>query len=110
MMKNMGGQVPSGVNPAQAAEQIKNMTPEQMQAGMSQAQNHMKQQQQYMYSAAEMLKNEGNDHIKHERYSEALAKYDKALENLKGQTDAGAATLQVNLLNNSALCHLKRKD
>lgn len=108
MMKGMGGgNMP--VDTAQALEQMKNMTPEQMQAGMSQAQNQMSAQRQYMYNAAEMLKNEGNTEVKNERYTEALAKYNKALENLSGHVGDSVAALKLNLLNNVALCHLKTK-
>mmetsp|Transcript_91112 Transcript_91112/g.195379 ORF Transcript_91112/g.195379 Transcript_91112/m.195379 type:complete len:566 (-) Transcript_91112:181-1878(-) len=111
MMKNMGGGVPSGMDTAKAVEQMKNMSPEEIQAGMSQAQRQMAGQKQYMCKAAEMLKNEGNDCIKKENYAEALSKYGKALDNLKSHAGSEeVSTLQVNLLNNSALCHLKTKD
>lgn len=110
MMKNMGA--PGGFDAsqlAQATEQMKNMSPEQLQAGMSQAQNQMNSQKQYYCNAAEMLKNEGNAHVKAERYSEALPKYSKALENLKDYSGADVSALKLSLLNNSALCHLKTK-
>jgi len=110
MMKNMGS--PGGFDAsqmAQATEQMKTMTPEQLQAGMSQAQSQMNNQKQYMCNAAEMLKNEGNAHVKAERYSEALPKYSKALENLQAHNGADVSALKLSLLNNSALCHLKTK-
>lgn len=110
MMKNMGGQVPSGYDTKQAFEQMKNMSPEQLQGAMSQAQNQMSAQKQYMTNAAEMLKNEGNTAVKAEKYSEALGKYSKALENLKGHAGNDVDALKVSLLNNSALCNLKTKD
>lgn len=109
MMKGMGGNVPSGVDTKQAVEQMKNMTPEQLQQGMSQAQTQMSAQKQYYYNAAEMLKNEGNKFVKDENYTEALGKYSKALENLKGHVGAEVDSLSLGLLNNSALCHLKGK-
>lgn len=110
MMKNMGA--PGGFDAsqmAQATEQMKNMSPEQLQQGMSQAQTQMNNQKTYMCNAAEMLKNEGNAHVKAERYSEALPKYSKALDNLKDQSGADVPPLKLSLLNNSALCHLKMK-
>mmetsp|Transcript_61934 Transcript_61934/g.191763 ORF Transcript_61934/g.191763 Transcript_61934/m.191763 type:complete len:557 (-) Transcript_61934:102-1772(-) len=111
MMKNMGGgQVPAGVDTKQAFEQMRNMSPEQLQAQMSQAQTQMSAQKQYMKNAAEMLKNEGNNNVKAEKYSEALTKYSKALENLNPHVGEDIDSLKVSLLNNSALCHLKTKD
>jgi tetratricopeptide (TPR) repeat protein len=67
----------------------------------------MNSQKTYYCNAAEMLKNEGNAHVKAERYSDALPKYSKALENLKAHSGADVNTLKLGLLNNSALCHLK---
>lgn len=110
MMKNMGGQAPSGVDTKQAMEQMKNMTPEQMRAQMTQAQSQMSAQKQYMKNAAEMLKNEGNASVKAEKYSEALVKYSKALENINSHVGDDIDALKVSLLNNTALCHLKIKD
>uniref|UniRef100_A0A7S2L8W5 STI1 domain-containing protein n=1 Tax=Zooxanthella nutricula TaxID=1333877 RepID=A0A7S2L8W5_9DINO len=109
MMKNMGGPA-SGVDPAQAAEQMKNMTPEQLRAGMSQAQNQMSAQRQYMYNAAEMLKNEGNAEVKNQAYAAALKKYEKALDNISGHAGSDISALKVSLLNNVALCHLKTEE
>jgi len=106
MMKNMGGQAPD-MDPVKAAEQMKNMTPDQIRAGMSQAQQHMSAQKQYMYNAAEMLKKEGNDLVKQSNFSSALAKYTKGIENLKNHSDSDVLALQTVLLNNSAHCHLK---
>jgi len=111
MMKNMGnGAPPPGMDAAKALEQMKSMSPEQLQQGMSQAQRQMGAQKTYMVNAAEMLKNEGNAEVKAERYTEALAKYAKAIENLSGHAGADVGPIQVGLYNNSALCHLKLKD
>jgi len=111
MMQNMGGgnMKVDAEQMKKGAEQMKNMTPDQLKAGMAQAQSQMGAQKQYMYNAAEMLKNEGNEAVKGEKYAEALTKYSKALENLGGHTGPEVKTLSIQLLNNSALCHLKRK-
>mmetsp|Transcript_64838 Transcript_64838/g.154800 ORF Transcript_64838/g.154800 Transcript_64838/m.154800 type:complete len:562 (-) Transcript_64838:100-1785(-) len=109
MMKNMGGSMPSGMDPKAAAEQMKNMTPEQLRQGMSQAQGQMSAQKQYMCNASEMLKKEGNDLIAQNKFAEALAKYEKGLDNLK-QVAGGDKTLKIGLLNNKALCHIKMKE
>mmetsp|Transcript_114647 Transcript_114647/g.319264 ORF Transcript_114647/g.319264 Transcript_114647/m.319264 type:complete len:577 (+) Transcript_114647:197-1927(+) len=110
MVKNMGGQVPTGMDTAKAFEQMKNMSPQELQAGMTQAQSQLAAQKQYMYNAAEMLKNEGNTYVKAEKYSEALSKYSKALENISAHAGDDISSLKVVLLNNSALCYLKTKD
>lgn len=108
MMKSMGGDV-SRVDTAQAVEQMKNMSPEQLQAGMTQAQRQLGAQKQYYLNAAEVLKREGNAEVKNERYQEALSKYTRALDNLKSFSGDDLPPLQVVLLNNSALCYLKLK-
>jgi len=109
MMKGMGGPA-ANVDTAQAVEQMKNMTPEQMQQGMAQAQGQVNAQRGYLVNAATMLKNEGNVEVKSENYQEALTKYNKALENTEAYSGADVASLRLGLLNNVALCHLKRKD
>lgn len=111
MMKNMGGGgMPSGVDPKTVAEQMKKMSPEQMRQGMTQAQSQMGAQKQYLYNASVILKNEGNEHIKHEKHAEALLAYNRALENLKMHSGDDVVQLRLSLLLNAALCHLKHKD
>merc|ERR1719443_546801 len=89
---------------------MKNMSPEQMRAGLSQAQTHMGNQRQYMYNASVMLKNEGNVSLKAGKYEEALKDYKKAIDNIKDQSDKDAVTLRLQLLQNSSLCHLKQRE
>jgi tetratricopeptide (TPR) repeat protein len=110
MMKNMGGNVPSGYDPKQMSEQMKNMTPEQIRQGMTQAQSQMGAQKQYVYNGALHLKNEGNTHIKNEEYTKALEAYDRAIDNLRPHSGADVNTLKVQLMSNAALCHLKQKN
>lgn len=112
MMKNMGGGgMPAGYDPKQAAEQMKNMSPEQMRQGMAQAQGQMSAQKQYVYNGALTIKSASNDHIKNGKYSEALEGYDRAIENLRPHTGGDEVkTLQLQLLSNAALCHLKLKN
>jgi len=108
MMSSMGG-APNGMDAKQMSEQMKNMTPEQMRAGMNQAQNQMGAQKQYVYNGALHLKNEGNNCIKKEEYSKALESYDRAIENLRPHSGDDVKTLRLQLLSNAALCHLKGK-
>eukprot|EP00439_Symbiodinium_sp_Y106_P057718 s5291_g8.t1 len=101
MMKNMGGNAP-----AMDSSQMQ----EQMMPSMSQAQQQMGGQKQYMYNASMQLKNEGNDHIKAQKYSDALRAYSKALENLKPFAGDDISQLRLSLMLNSAMCHLKQSD
>merc|ERR1719326_2799055 len=95
---------------AQMQEQMKNMTPEQMKAGMSQAQNQMGAQKQYVMNGALHLKKEGNEHIQNQEYTKALEAYDRAIENLRPHIGDDVKTLRLQLLSNAALCHLKNKN
>merc|ERR1719253_506505 len=100
MMKNMGGQVPPGMDAKQMCDQMKNMSPEQMQAQMNQAKSQMGAQKQYVYNGALHLKNEGNTHIKNEEFSKALEAYDRAIENLRPHSGSDVNTLKVQLMSN----------
>lgn len=108
MMKSMGGNT-NGMDTKAMSEQLKNMSPEQMRAQMSQAQNHMSAQKQYVYNGALSLKEDGNTHIKAGRHKEALEVYDRALENLKPHAGDDVQQLRLSLLLNAALCYLKTK-
>ncbi|CAE7364827.1 OEP61, partial [Symbiodinium pilosum] len=113
MMKNMGGAAPGGMDSSQMKEQMQRigqMSPDELKSSMSQAQTQMGGQKQYMYNASMQLKNEGNDHIKAQKYSEALGVYSKALENLKPFSGDDISQLRLSLLLNSAMCHLKQND
>eukprot|EP00930_Biecheleria_cincta_P101272 TRINITY_DN92900_c0_g1_i1.p1 TRINITY_DN92900_c0_g1~~TRINITY_DN92900_c0_g1_i1.p1 ORF type:complete len:562 (+),score=168.81 TRINITY_DN92900_c0_g1_i1:242-1687(+) len=91
-------------------KQMGNMSPDQLKQGMAQAQTQMGAQKQYYYNAAMMLKNEGNAHIKNEKYSDALTVYNKALDNIKVHSGDDVEQLRLSLLLNSAMCYLKQKD
>lgn len=112
MMKNMGGPA-AGMDAQQMQDQMKqmgNMSPDQLKQGMAQAQTQMAGQKQYYYNAATTLKNEGNAHIKNGKYSDALAVYNKALDNIKVHSGDDVEQLRLSLLLNSAMCYLKQKD
>jgi len=118
MMKNMGGSMPGGGMPAgmdskQMQDQMKqmgSMSPEQLQSQMSQAQKQMSDQKQYYFNASTMLKNEGNTHIKNEKYDEALKVYSKGLENIVPHSGDDIEQLRLSLLLNMAMCTLKKKE
>merc|ERR1719230_635384 len=106
MMKNMGG-APNGMDSKEMCERMKNMSPEEMRAGMTQAQSQMGAQKQYVYNGALHLKSEGNAHIQNQEYSKALESYERAIENLRPHAGDDVKTLWLQLLSNAALCHLK---
>jgi len=110
MVQNMGGSGMGDINKdklSQMSEQLKGMSTADFQAGMAQAQTQMSGQKQYMYNASLQLKNSGNAHIQKAGFTEALADYSKALENLKGHSGNDVAQLRLSLLLNSAICHQK---
>eukprot|EP00927_Polykrikos_kofoidii_P078608 TRINITY_DN75412_c0_g1_i1.p1 TRINITY_DN75412_c0_g1~~TRINITY_DN75412_c0_g1_i1.p1 ORF type:complete len:610 (+),score=160.57 TRINITY_DN75412_c0_g1_i1:198-1832(+) len=109
MMKSMGGSVPAGMDMKKMSEQMGNMSPEQLRAGMSQAQGQMDAQKQYVMNGAVVIKNEGNDLIRKGEYKQALTSYDRALENLRPHSGDDVKQLRLSLLLNAALCHLKLK-
>jgi len=107
MMGSMGQTPPAGMDAKQMCDQMKNMTPEQMRAGMNQAQAQTGAQKDYVYKGALGLKSEGNAHIQNQEYSKALESYDRAIENLRPHAGDDVKTLRLQLLSNAALCHLK---
>merc|ERR1719343_446188 len=112
-MKGMGGNanMPSQADMQRGLDQVKGMSADELKSGMDQAQRQMNSQKQYVYNGALNLKNEGNTAIKNEQYKEALTSYGRAIENLRphgGFEDV--RQLQVMLMTNSALCHIKQKE
>jgi tetratricopeptide (TPR) repeat protein len=95
-------------------QMFQNMTPEQWTAQMAQAQQHMAKhmeaKKEYMVKGAEALKEEGNASFTRGMYAEALSRYSRGLENLRGHEGNAVESLLVTLLNNSAVCHLKMKN
>merc|ERR1719443_2271326 len=99
MMKGMGG-APNGMDSKEMCDRMKNMTPEEMRAGMTQAQSQMGAQKQYVYNGALHLKTEGNNAIKEEKYSQALESYERAIENLRPHAGEDVKVLRLQLLSN----------
>ena len=123
---------------AQAQQMMANMTPEQRQNMENMARNMPADQQEnmrrmamqmgmggappppapaassratsYQFNAATMLKNEGNALHKGGRHREAIAKYEKAQENLEGMTTSDARSLRDACMLNKAMCLLKLED
>lgn len=108
----------SKLNPSQvqeAMETMKKMTPEQRaevermakksnpEDLLRQSEAHVSAQQTYAMNAAEQLKNEGNVLFKAGRYTEAVDKYQRALENVSA---AEGAVLKKSCHSNLASCYL----
>lgn len=110
MMQGMGGSMPAGMDAKEMTEQMKNMTPEQLRQGMTQAQSQMGAQKQYVYNGALQLKTEGNQHIQNQEFSKALEAYDRAITNLRPHGGADVDTLKVQLMSNASLCHIKQNN
>jgi len=86
------------------------VSPDQINAGMSQAQRQMGARKDYNYRGALSIKEEGNKCIKEAKYKEALELYDRALENLKPHAGDDVKQLRLQLLLNAGLCYLKTAD
>ena len=103
-----------------AQEMMRNMSPEQMQnmqkmaAGMGMVPpggapmaQQMSARDKYQYDAALILKNDGNALHGRSEHSEAITKYDRARNNIQGQTSKEATELRKACSLNMAMCHLK---
>ena len=121
MAASMGGGM--GMPPG-AAEQMANLTPEEMKAQMDQLKNMdsssmqsqfkeqqrmMSQQQDYKFGAAKMQKVEGNKLVKAGDFVQAVEKYELARRNLTGNRGTEAADVRQACTLNLALAHLKLK-
>lgn len=91
----------------QAAQEMGNMTPDQLKSQYEQAQGQAKASAAYKYSASEALKTEGNKLVGEGKYEEAIEKYARVKSNLSEDTSRDARTLRLSCLLNSALCFNK---
>jgi tetratricopeptide (TPR) repeat protein len=87
-----------------AAEQMKNMTPEQMKQQMEFATKQAQNEQKYKHAASNQLKKDGNALVGEGKYADAIEKYERVRENMKAYRDPEAQTLKKSCLLNSALC------
>eukprot|EP00300_Choanocystis_sp_HF-7_P042211 c8981_g1_i1.p1 GENE.c8981_g1_i1~~c8981_g1_i1.p1 ORF type:complete len:545 (+),score=104.79 c8981_g1_i1:183-1637(+) len=83
------------------------MSPEEISRKAAEGQRVFAQQADYKFQAANVLKNEGNTLWGEKKYAEAVEKYNKAIENLAGNANAGAPTLLTNCKLNAAMCYLE---
>ena len=118
MAASMGG---AGMPPG-AAEQMKNMTADDMKRAAqemgnmdtdtlknqySAAMNQQKAQSEYQLRGAEQLKKEGNALVGQGKYTEAIEKYMRVKNNLKDDKTAGAIALRTSCMLNMSLCFNK---
>ena len=103
-MKNM-----SAEDMKRAAEEMKNLSPEQLKAQYEQAQSHAKATANYKYSASEQLKKDGNALVGAQKYTDAIEKYMRVKNNLAEDDSRDAKTLRVSCMLNMALCFNKTK-
>ena len=105
-----GGGTPSGMDAAKVVEQMKNLMPEEVQVGMSQAERRMVAQKQYMYDAAVMLMNKGDTLVKDKKCTATLSFNTLRHWRISVPTGNDILTLKVRLLNNSSRCYLATKE
>ena len=118
MAASMGG---AGMPPG-AAEQMKNMTADDMKRAAqemgnmdtdtlknqySAAMNQQKAQSEYQLRGAEQLKKEGNALVGQGKYTEAIEKYMRVKNNLADDPAPGAKTLRQSCQLNMSLCFNK---
>ena len=118
MAASMGG---AGMPPG-AAEQMKNMTAEDMKRAAAEmsnmdaeslknqysaAMNQQKAAQDYALRGAEQLKKDGNKLVGEGKYTEAIEKYMRVKNNLKDDTSPNARALRTSCMLNMSLCFNK---
>ena len=118
MAASMGG---AGMPPG-AAEQMKNMTAEDMKRAAAEmanmdadtlknqysaAMNQQKAAADYALRGAEQLKKDGNKLVGEGKYSEAIEKYMRVKNNLKDDTSPNARALRTSCMLNMSLCFNK---
>jgi len=112
----MGGMPPGAAEAMQnmsaddmrrAADEMKNMTPDQLKSQYEQATQHAKATANYKYAGSETLKKEGNALVGAGKHSEAVEKYMRVKNNLVDDASKEAKTLRVSCMLNMALCFNK---
>ena len=92
---------------ARASEEMKNMTPEQLKNQMNAAMNQQKAQAEYALRGAETLKADGNKLVGEGKHKEAIEKYMRVKNNLADDNSPAAKTLRTSCMLNMSLCFNK---
>jgi len=101
-MKNM-----SAEDMKRAAEEMKSMTPDELKAQYKAAQLHAKATASYKYSGSEQLKKDGNALVGAQKYNEAIEKYMRVKNSLMDDASQESKSLRVSCMLNMALCFNK---
>jgi len=92
---------------ARVSEEMKNMSPDQLKSQMNTNMNHHKAQADYALRGAEKLKTDGNKLVGEGKYKEAIEKYMRVKNNLAEDASAAAKTLRTSCMLNMSLCFNK---
>jgi tetratricopeptide (TPR) repeat protein len=90
-----------------AAAEMGNMDAEQLKSQYTAAMNQTKAQASHMLSGAEQLKKDGNTLVGQGKYTDAIEKYMRVKNNLKDDNSPGAVALRTSCMLNMSLCFNK---
>ena len=117
MAASMGGGMPPGAaeqmknmtaeDMKRASEEMANMTPDQLKSQMNAAMNQSRAQADYALRGAEQLKKDGNKLVGEGKYKEAIEKYMRVKNNLADDASPGAVALRTSCMLNMSLCFNK---
>ena len=94
---------------ARASEELGQMDPETLKSQMNNFKNQNQAQRDYALRGAEQLKTDGNKLVGEGKYNEAIEKYMRVKNNLADDPSAGAKTLRQSCQLNMSLCFNKTK-
>ena len=94
---------------ARASEELGQMDPETLKSQMNNFKNQNQAQRDYALRGAEQLKTDGNKLVGEGKYNEAIEKYMRVKNNLADDPAPGAKTLRQSCQLNMSLCFNKTK-
>ena len=94
---------------ARASEELGQMDPETLKSQMNNFKNQNQAQRDYALRGAEQLKTDGNKLVGEGKYNEAIEKYMRVKNNLADDPSTGAKTLRQSCQLNMSLCFNKTK-
>jgi tetratricopeptide (TPR) repeat protein len=94
---------------ARASEELGQMDPETLKSQMNNFKNQNQAPRDYALRGAEQLKTDGNKLVGEGKYNEAIEKYMRVKNNLADDPSAGAKTLRQSCQLNMSLCFNKTK-
>ncbi|KAL6762238.1 hypothetical protein V8C86DRAFT_2523053 [Haematococcus lacustris] len=100
----------SAADMQRAQEQMKNMSADDLQRATTQATAQLSAQQQYVLTASQQLKAEGNALHSAGKFKEAVEKYERAKSNVAGHSNTTSQELRTACTLNLSSCYLNLKD